>query len=178
MNKKDEILRCALEIVSLKGMDALTLNSLSEAVGLSKASMYHYFSSKEEIISQMLDMGHRNIMKNGFVLDLSGEPKDVLEKAAEKWENMFLDEDNWHFLRAVFSLHLSFPKAQDEYRSLFLMLSSQASVIISSFNTDQEKKRALIPLYSSALMMSLERILEDEEADFSTPLLGVLSLLN
>ena len=162
MNKKDEILRCALEIVSLKGMDALTLNSLSEAVGLSKASMYHYFSSKEEIISQMLDMGHRNIMKNGFLLDLSGEPKDVLEKAAEKWENMFLDEDNWHFLRAVFSLHLSF----------------QASVIISSFNTDQEKKRALIPLYSSALMMSLERILEDEEADFSTPLLGVLSLLN
>ena len=113
MNKKDEILRCALEIVSLKGMDALTLNSLSEAVGLSKASMYHYFSSKEEIISQMLDMGHRNIMKNGFLLDLSGEPKDVLEKAAEKWENMFLDEDNWHFLRAVFSLHLSFPKAQD-----------------------------------------------------------------
>ena len=76
MNKKDEILRCALEIVSLKGMDALTLNSLSEAVGLSKASMYHYFSSKEEIISQMLDMGHRNIMKNGFLLDLSGEPKD------------------------------------------------------------------------------------------------------
>ena len=32
----------------------------------------------------MLDMGHRNIMKNGFLLDLSGEPKDVLDKAAEK----------------------------------------------------------------------------------------------
>ena len=117
-------------------------------------------------------------MKNGFQLDLKGNERDILEKAAEKWENMFLDEDNWHFLRVLFSLHLTVSEAQEEYRSLFLMLSSQASVIISSFNIKEERKRALIPLFSSALMMSLERILEDEESDFSTPLLGVLSLLS
>ncbi len=116
-------------------------------------------------------------MRNGFQLDLSGNKEDVLSKAAEKWENMFLDEENWHFLRAVFSLHFTLDAAQDEYRSLYLMLSSQASVIISSFDIKEERKRALVPLFSSALMMSLERILEDEEADFSTPLVGVLSLL-
>lgn len=178
MDKKDEILKTALEIVSTNGIDALTINSLSSALGLSKASLYHYFTSKDEIISGMLERGHRNIMKNGFQLDLKGNERDILEKAAEKWENMFLDEDNWHFLRVVFSLHLTVSEAQEEYRSLFLMLSSQASVIISSFNIKEDRKRALIPLFSSALMMSLERILEDEESDFSTPLLGVLSLLS
>ncbi|MCI7606294.1 MAG: TetR/AcrR family transcriptional regulator [Spirochaetales bacterium] len=178
MDKKDEILKTALEIVSTNGIDALTINSLSSALGLSKASLYHYFTSKDEIISGMLERGHKNIMKNGFQLDLKGNGRDILEKAAEKWENMFLDEDNWHFLRVVFSLHLTVSEAQEEYRSLFLMLSSQASVIISSFNIKEERKRALIPLFSSALMMSLERILEDEESDFSTPLLGVLSLLS
>lgn len=178
MDKKDEILRKALEIVSTQGIDALTIQTLSKAVGLSKASMYHYFNSKEEIIYQMLDSGRKRMMKNGFQLDLKGDKQSVLEKAAEKWENMFLDEENWHFLRVVFSLHLSLVEAQEVYRSLFLMLSSQSSVIISSFSIPEEKKRALIPLFSSALMMNLERILEDEEADFSTPLMGVLSLIN
>lgn len=177
MEKKDEILRTALEIVSIEGIDSLTINTLSSRVGLSKATMYHYFKSKEEIINEMLRRGHKRIMRNGFKLDLSGNKEDVLSKAAEKWENMFLDEENWHFLRAVFSLHFTLDAAQDEYRSLFLMLSSQASVIISSFDIKEERKRALVPLFSSALMMSLERILEDEEADFSTPLVGVLSLL-
>lgn len=177
MEKKDEILRTALEIVSIEGIDSLTINTLSSRVGLSKATMYHYFKSKEEIINEMLRRGHKRIMRNGFQLDLSGNKEDVLSKAAEKWENMFLDEENWHFLRAVFSLHFTLDAAQDEYRSLYLMLSSQASVIISSFDIKEERKRALIPLFSSALMMSLERILEDEEADFSTPLVGVLSLL-
>ena len=178
MDKKDEILKTALEIVSLEGIDSLTINSLSNQVGLSKATMYHYFTSKDEIINEMLSRGHKNIMKNGFQLDLSGDKQDVMEKAAEKWESMFLDEENWHFLRVVFSLHFTLPPAQDEYRSLYLMLSSQASVIISSFDIKEERKRALIPLFSSALMMGLERILEDEEADFATPLLGVLSLLS
>ena len=58
------------------------------------------------------------------------------------------------------------------------MLSSQASVLISSLKISEEEKRALIPLFSSALMVSVERILEDEESDFSTPLLGVLSLIH
>lgn len=177
MEKKDEILRTALEIVSTEGIDSLTINTLASRVGLSKATMYHYFKSKEEIITEMLSRGHQRIMKNGFLLDLSGNKEDVLSKAADKWENMFLDEENWHFLRVVFSLHFTLEAAQDEYRSLYLMLSSQSSVIITSFDIKEERKRALIPLFSSALMMSLERILEDEEADFSTPLVGVLSLI-
>ena len=177
MEKKDEILRTALEIVSTEGIDSLTINTLASRVGLSKATMYHYFKSKEEIITEMLSRCHQRIMKNGFQLDLSGNKEDVLSKAADKWENMFLDEENWHFLRVVFSLHFTLEAAQDEYRSLYLMLSSQSSVIITSFDIKEERKRALIPLFSSALMMSLERILEDEEADFSTPLVGVLSLI-
>ena len=177
MKKKDEILRTALEIVSTEGIDSLTINTLASRVGLSKATMYHYFKSKEEIITEMLFRGHQRIMKNVFQLDLSGNKEDVLSKAADKWENMFLDEENWHFLRVVFSLHFTLEAAQDEYRSLYLMLSSQSSVIITSFDIKEERKRALIPLFSSALMMSLERILEDEEADFSTPLVGVLSLI-
>ena len=178
MDKKEEILKKAIEIISEEGIDSLTTQNLSSQVGLSKATLYHYFSSKEEILSSLFRLGHSKLMKNGFQLDLRGEPREVMEKAAEKWEGMFLDEDNWHFLRVVFSLHLVYQDAKDEYRSLYLMLSSQASVLISALNIKEEKKKALIPLFSSALMVSLERILEDEESDFSTPLMGVLSLID
>lgn len=178
MKKKEIILKKATEIISEEGIDCLTTQNIAASVNLSKATLYHYFSSKEEILSALFERGHRNMMKNGFQLDLRGEDEDILKKAAEKWEDMFLNEDNWHFLRAVFSLHFVYPEARDEYRSLYLMLSSQASVLISSLKISEEKKRALIPLFSSALMVSVERILEDEESDFSTPLLGVLSLIH
>ena len=178
MDKTEEILRKATEIISEEGIDKLTTNNIAKMVNLSKATLYHYFSSKEEILSALFERGHRNMMKNGFQLDLKGSDEEILKKAAEKWEDMFLREDNWHFLRAVFSLHFVYPEAKDEYRSLYLMLSSQASVLISALKISEEKKRALTPLFSSALMVSLERILEDEESDFSTPLMLILSLLS
>ena len=128
MKKKDEILRTALEIVSTEGIDSLTINTLASRVGLSKATMYHYFKSKEEIITEMLSRGHQRIMKNGFQLDLSGNKEDVLSKAADKWENMFLDEENWHFLRVVFSLHFTLEAAQDEKPDGLMILTDRRSV--------------------------------------------------
>lgn len=178
MDKKTEILLSATEIISEEGLDALTMSTLSKKENLTKASLYHYFSSKEEILDSLFTLGHKNLMKKSFRLDLKGTPKEVLENACDKWEEIFLDEDNWHFLRSVFSLHFVFDRAREEYRSLYLMLSSQATVIVSSFLISEEKKRILIPLFSSFLMLNLERALEDEEINLTEAILSFLALID
>ena len=177
MDRKMDILDKAMDIVSSAGIDALTMSSLAKEEGLSKATLYHYFTSKEEILSEMMALGHRRLMKKGFPLDLGGKPEEILRKAAQGWDEIFQEEDNWKFLRVVFALHFTNRDAYDEYRSLSLMLSSHATVIVSAFPITEEKKRVLAPLFSSLLLVTVEKILEDEERDFYESLKGILTLI-
>ena len=178
MDQRENILSKALEICGGQGIDCLTIKNLAQEAGMSKATLYHYFKSKEEIVSQMMEYGHRRLMKNGFRLDLGGGVGEIIEKASKKWEDLFLEEGNWYFLRTVFSLHFTNQDAEAEYRSLYLMLSSQATVITSAFPIAEEKKKTLSSLLASSLMVSLERILEDEDVDFSSAPMSLMDLLD
>jgi AcrR family transcriptional regulator len=48
-DRQEEILNAALEQASLLGLEALTIGSLAEAVGMSKSGLFAHFSSKENL---------------------------------------------------------------------------------------------------------------------------------
>jgi AcrR family transcriptional regulator len=52
--KREEILSVALEVVAAKGYGRATVRELAEAVGLTQAGLLHYFSSKEELFTEIL----------------------------------------------------------------------------------------------------------------------------
>ncbi|MGH3757016.1 TetR/AcrR family transcriptional regulator [Actinophytocola sp.] len=55
-NKKiDEILAATNEVLRDKGYDSINLEEVADKVDLTKASLYHYFSSKEELLTSCLD---------------------------------------------------------------------------------------------------------------------------
>ncbi|MCH6257368.1 TetR/AcrR family transcriptional regulator [Puniceicoccaceae bacterium K14] len=49
-----QILEAAGKLFSKKGIDGASMSDLSVEAGLSKASLYHYFKSKEEIIEALV----------------------------------------------------------------------------------------------------------------------------
>lgn len=52
---RDEILSAAAGIISLKGFDATSMQDIATAVNLQKASLYHHFASKQDILLAILD---------------------------------------------------------------------------------------------------------------------------
>lgn len=52
--RKPEILRAATKLFSEKGIHGASMNDISKAAGLSKATVYYYFDSKEALISALL----------------------------------------------------------------------------------------------------------------------------
>jgi AcrR family transcriptional regulator len=52
--RKEEILEVAAELFALHGFDAVSLADIAQAVGLSKATLYHYFDRKEEILGTIV----------------------------------------------------------------------------------------------------------------------------
>jgi AcrR family transcriptional regulator len=52
---RDQILEASAQIIRQKGYHAASMQDIAEAVNLQKASLYHHFSSKQEILLTLLD---------------------------------------------------------------------------------------------------------------------------
>jgi len=52
---RDQILDAAAQIIRQKGYHAASMQDIADAVNLQKASLYHHFSSKQEILVTLLD---------------------------------------------------------------------------------------------------------------------------
>ncbi len=52
---RDDILQSAAQVFRQKGYHGASMADIAEAVSLQKASLYHHFSSKQEILVELLD---------------------------------------------------------------------------------------------------------------------------
>ena len=53
-NTKREILNAALDLFSVHGYEATSTAQIADAVGIRKASLYSHFSSKQEILDELI----------------------------------------------------------------------------------------------------------------------------
>lgn len=161
---KDEIIKTATEIIAFSGLDKLTMQSLAAELGMNKASLYHWFHAKEEIVEEIFKYGHKALMAKGFKLSLEGNEKEVLERAASGWSGIFSDESILPYLRVIFSLRYSDERAEEEARALNLMIKSQIDVIMTRLGYSDP---FLSALFSSLLLQHLESVLEGNDVDFN-----------
>ncbi len=54
LSRDQEILKIAAEVLYKKGFAGAKLNDIAAAAGIAKGSLYHYFSSKEEIYERLI----------------------------------------------------------------------------------------------------------------------------
>jgi TetR/AcrR family transcriptional regulator, cholesterol catabolism regulator len=56
-DRTDHIYRVAAEVMCQKGYQATSMNDIAEAVGLTKAGVYHYIRGKEDLLFQIMSFG-------------------------------------------------------------------------------------------------------------------------
>ena len=157
---KDRIRKEALEIIAIEGIDKLTMSMLAKRLGLSKATFYYYYKSKDEILADVFKEGHKRLMKNGFSLDMKMNIKKLFISIADNWIKLLDDDDNYLFLRAISSLKLINEDAKEEHNAIKLMLKSQAETVATKL--EQSKQSIVAALYSSLLFSLIDGILSEE----------------
>ncbi len=92
---RDEILEAAAQIFSEKGYHAASMQDIALAVDLQKASLYHHFSSKQEILLAILDRALDMLIANmQEVLKLPCSPDVKLRQAMLVYMQTVLDYRN------------------------------------------------------------------------------------
>jgi AcrR family transcriptional regulator len=51
---KTKLLNCAQDLIQRVGINAMSYNDISKAVGIKKASIHYYFPKKDDLINELL----------------------------------------------------------------------------------------------------------------------------
>ena len=92
---RDRILKEAARLFTEKGYEATSIQDLAEALGLSKAALYHHFRSKEEILYEISRLALEGLIQAGQKALAEPDPKEALRLFMEAHARYF--EENYDF---------------------------------------------------------------------------------
>lgn len=101
---REGILEAAARIFSEKGYHATSMQDIAEAVNLQKASLYHHFESKQEILAVILDEALDLINRNLEAVSIQAlSPEDKLRRSMVSYFETIAENKN---LSAVLLLEM------------------------------------------------------------------------
>ncbi len=83
--RRGEILDKAAAMFAERGFDATSMSSIASGLGVSKALVYHYFQSKEELLYQML---HSHCL---LLVETAAKAVQSSQKADQQLESLVLE---------------------------------------------------------------------------------------
>jgi TetR/AcrR family transcriptional regulator len=129
MDSRTLILKQALTLFSRRGYDAVGIQEIISAAGLTKPTLYHWFGSKTGLLEALLSQHYRPFLAR---LETAAEYGHDLPGTLLKMADVFYDEarNNGEFLRLRFSLDFlppdneSFPVGQVWSQRVFSIVSA------------------------------------------------------
>ena len=82
--RRDAILNAALKEFSLQGYDNASTNVIAKEAGISKALMFHYVSSKQELFFIVYDY-FSNLMKKEYFEMMNYDEKDIFDRLRQSY---------------------------------------------------------------------------------------------
>lgn len=133
----NHILDSALEIIALKGIGSVSINHIATASGMSIGNMYHYFKSKDEIISELLRRGQTSY--GDHVSQLAEQPGDALSKLLLLSESWLALENNWAYTILIHTARLSESSSEEIRREVTERFTNNLGPVASIMEQGQQE---------------------------------------
>jgi AcrR family transcriptional regulator len=129
-DRADHIYRVAAEVMCRKGYEATSMNDIADAVGLTKAGVYHYIRGKEQLLFEIMN----------FAMDMVDE--DVIAPAREI-------QDAEERLRTIIDRHAK--RLLEVGGAVTILLEEMAALTPAHQRTVRNRKRAYFELVRQTL---------------------------
>lgn len=130
---REEILNAAREIIADEGLEKVSIRKIAAKIEYSPAIIYHYFSSKDEIIEKLMSENYAKLVKALSVLQTADQP------STEK-----LRQSALRFITLAVQMG-------DTYKSLMLSSSPAILAHTSVLQQGAAKERSAIAMLCGAL---------------------------
>jgi len=106
MGVKDKIIKESLELFSSKGFEKTSVSDIIKATGSSRGGFYHHYSSKEEILDEIIELYMADFSKpfDSFVKNHEGSQIDLFMKLFNAIIDFKIGQiPEWSVLNKLFS---------------------------------------------------------------------------
>ncbi|EHH05940.1 transcriptional regulator, TetR family protein [Agrobacterium tumefaciens CCNWGS0286] len=135
--KRDQILAGAWRVFKRKGFDAASMNDITREAGVSKGTIYVYFSNKEDLFVALVDH-HRNEFATSMrhILEGTEEVREGLEQFGKAFANKMICSDMIPAMRSVIGVIDRMPKLAQRF---FLSAPNNVRTVLLDFIEHQVK---------------------------------------
>lgn len=109
-NRKEEIVEAVLLLAAERGLGTISMQQIADKVGITKASLYNHFSSKEEIVNEMYEALRTASKKTADVGEIDYDKlaegrslKEILTDSVTSYKRMVNDPKMYFFYKIIMS---------------------------------------------------------------------------
>lgn len=167
---KELILQAAAHIIVTDGYDKLSIRKIANQIEYSPAIIYHYFSNKDEILSQILRKGYQNLMSALAESQTEAESPEIrLKNLTRKYIDTALKNPDQFLMVQLnkspqvqeFTAYL-FAGASEEKPALKLLSKAIAEICSGKSVSDNEIEMTAQIIAASTLGLITKLILEQD----------------
>jgi AcrR family transcriptional regulator len=153
MDNRQRILDCAMDLFAKQGYDAVGVQEIVDAAGITKPTLYHYFGSKNGLLQALLERGCTPLLE--VIRQAAGYEGDLpltLRKLA--WAYFSFAEQNPAFYRLMLGLWFA-PQDSEGFQMVKDWNASQTQVIETLFSLagrDHGNMRGRQRIYAASYM--------------------------
>ena len=148
--RKEQILESALNVFKTTGLDGTTMDEIAKQADFGKATLYYYFSSKEEIFIELLDRGWKTIWESiEPVIHENENPKDTLNIIGGLVRN---DQPLFEFL---FTAPQKFPSALSEGKPVWKSYQTKMYGVFQGLIEEGMAKKEFPQMRTDLLMRAI-----------------------
>ena len=120
MDRKHEIINATLELASENGLGTVSMQQIADKVGITKASLYNHYSSRDQIVEAMYDYLREASKRRAGIGEVDYDKlsehqslKDVICGAVENYKRIVTDPQMYLFYKVIMSERSINPSAAE-----------------------------------------------------------------
>lgn len=120
MDRKKDIINATLELAAENGLGTVSMQQIADKVGITKASLYNHYSSRDQIVEAMYEFLREESKKRAGIGEVDYDElsdgstlRDILSVAVENYRRITNDPEMFLFYKVIMSERSINPSAAE-----------------------------------------------------------------
>jgi AcrR family transcriptional regulator len=154
--RPEEVLDAALDLFARKGFAATRMDDIAKAAGLSKAAIYLYFPSKEDVFKALVET-RIVVLRDAMAEAVEGmkhDPISGLRHVIRLWSVSSSDSQLAAIPRIILAESARFPELADFYHRVVIARTQKVLIELIEAGINKGLFRAIDPISAARAMVS------------------------